>query len=942
MIQLAAPWMLLVGVPLVLLVALRLRALPSAHAGARRRLVQACMLLASVAGALALAGPELGRRVDRLAVVYVVDESRSVVSEEPGDVMSAVRRSLEAMEDEDAAGLVAFGSEPATLVAPGPRPTFGVTQASLPRDGTDIAAAIRRGLADLPSGHATRLVLISDGAQTQGDALAAASSAAARGVPIDVWPIERAPSAEVAVERVHLPTVADPGQAVELRVVTRATQDTPVRVRVLRDGVAIAQADTEVRAGHDVLSLREIAPEPGVHRYEVLLEPRDASLDRASENNEGGALLRVTGGSRALVLAANPEHAQGVADALTAAGIRTELGDASRVPANLAEMAAYDLLVLDDLPARMLTEAQMNELAAYVRDLGGGLLMAGARGAHGLGGYTFTPVEEVLPATFDLRRRRDRASLAMVIAIDKSGSMTVEARPGITKLDLANEAAARSALLLSPVDRVGVAHVDTEVTWTQRMTAVEDPQRIANIVRRAQPGGGGILVDLTLRAAYTALREQPTQLKHLLLFSDGSDSEEMIQARRLVSDAARDGITTSIVSMGTGPDTPELEVLSRLGGGRFYIVEDMTTLPRIFTEETIAASRAALMTEPFQASPRAPGAITRGIDFAAAPALGGYAVVSARPSATVLLGASEEDPLLLEHQHGIGRSAVWATDTGSGLARAWLDWPGYSALFGQLGRALARSPERRDAQVNVSLREGTGRVVVEAVDEDGRTRNYLDLGATVTGPDGSAQRVSLTQTGAGRYEGRFDAGTPGAYLVTVREGEDTLVGSAGVVRARGDELRGEGTDHALLAQIAALTGGQVRRELDGVFRERPPPTYAYVPLWRPLVMLAIAALLASVALRRLVLPFPWRRAVAQGSLAPGSMEASSSTSASVARPWQPASTPSNEPIGDVSAPAPSASSAPAEAPPGAPSAPAAPASLAEELLARKKRKPGAK
>jgi hypothetical protein len=191
-------------------------------------------------------------------------------------------------------------------------------------------------------------------------------------------------------------------------------------------------------------------------------------------------------------------------------------------------------------------------------------------------------------------------------------------------------------------------------------------------------------------------------------------------------------------------------------------------------------------------------------------------------------------------------------------------------------------------------------VIVEAMDEGGHTRNYLELGATIAGPSGGSQRVALTQTGAGRYEGRFEADAPGAYLVTVREGEDELVGSAGVVRARGDELRGEGTDHALLARIAALTGGQVRDDLEGVFRERPASTFAYEPVWRPLVIASILLLLASVALRRLVLPGA-RRADAP------------------------------VPVATAPAPAPSTIEPPPPAPPSAP-----PASLAETLLARKK------
>jgi len=927
MIRLAAPWMLALGVPLVLLVAWRLRRLPPAHAGWQRRAIQGAWLVAAVCAALALARLELGRSIDRMAVIYLVDRSRSAEGADPAPLDSA-RASVEAMGSDDLAGLVTFGASAATEVSPSPRPTFGVARASVPRDATDLGAAIRRGLADLPGDHAPRLVLISDGAQTRGDALAAAAVAAGRGVPIDVLAIEREPRPEVAVERVRLPAVADPDQPLELRVVTRATTATRARVVVRRDGEPIATGETEIRAGADVLTLREVAPAPGVHRYEVLLEPLDEGVDSSPDNNEGAALIRVSGGSRALVLASRPPEAQALGQALERAGVEVEVGGPERVPPDLASMATYDLIVLSDLNARAFTDAQMSALASYVRDLGGGLLMAGARDAFGLGGYSFTPIEEVLPATFDLRRRRDRASLAMVIAIDKSGSMSMEAAPGQTKLDLANEAAARSAMLLSALDRVAVAHVDTDVHWTQSMTAVEHPQQIAATVRAAQPGGGGILVDLTLEASYDVLDGQPTQLKHLLLFSDGNDSEDMSDARRLVAGAARRGITTSIVSMGNGPDTPELEHLTSVGGGRFYIVEDMTELPRIFTQETIAASRAALVDEAFRARLGEPSEATRGLELSSAPALGGYAVVNPRPRASALLAASDEDPLLLVWQHGVGRSGVFTTDAGASWGRSWLGWGGYVALFGQLGRSLARSPERRDAQIGVSLDGGRGRIRVEAVDEAGRVRNYLDLSATIAGPGGRSAQVPLRQTASGRYEADFDADAPGPYLVTVRERGEGLVGSAGVVRPRGDELRGEGTDHATLAQIAALTGGEVRADLRGVFEARPPPIEAFAPAWRELLVAAMLALLLSVALRRLVLPaWPWRRraAAAEATRAPATTPPPAAVADGFTAEAEATDAPSTEP----SSIEPDEGAAPAQT---------EPETLAETLLSRKKRR----
>jgi uncharacterized membrane protein len=856
-IRFATPWLLGLGLPLAAVVAWRLRRLPSDYAGARRRVVQSLMLSSVVAVALALAGLEWGTRLDRMAVVFAVDRSRSV--ERAGDsgatrALEQVRRATAAMRPDDKAGLVVFGAEAATEVVPSPNPPIGGARATIARDATDLAAAIRRALADLPAEHAGRIVLLSDGVETRGDALEAATLAAGRGVQIDVLPIERAAAPEVAIESVRLPERADPREPIELRVVTRATRATEVDVRVMRDGEPIAVTRTRVRPGDDVLTMRDVATEPGVHRYDVLVEPVDPGADTARENNEGGAYVRVSGGARVLLLAERPPEVEALAGAIRAAGFEVDVRDRTGVPADLGTLASYDLLVLADIDARSFSTAGLAQIQSYVRDLGGGLLMTGTRDSFGLGGYAYTPVEEALPATFDLRKRRDRASLAMVIAIDKSGSMGVEVSPGNTKLDVANEAAARSAMLLSPFDHVGVAHVDTSVEWSVTMRPVEDPAQIAAQVRRATVGGGGILIDLSLEASYEVLRREGTQLKHLLLFADGSDAEEMGGARSLVERAARDHITTSIVAMGNGPDTPELEQLTRLGGGRFYIVEDLTELPRIFTQETIEASRSAIVDHAFRALPGADAAATRGIDFAEAPALGGYVVMNARGRAQRLLGATREDPLLLVWQHGIGRSATFATDAGSGFARTWLGWSGYHALFGQLSRDLSRSPERRDAQVFVTMSGGKGRVRVEAVDAQGRYRNYLELSATIAGPDGRPMSVHLEQTGAGRYEASFDADAPGAYLVTVSEAARGLVGSAGIVRPAGDELRGEGTDRAKLAQIAALTGGRVLTSLASTFRVRPPPVYAFAPLWSALVMSALLMLLASVAVRRLVLP----------------------------------------------------------------------------------------
>src|SRR5262249_38259955 len=159
-------------------------------------------------------------------------------------------------------------------------------------------------------------------------------------------------------------------------------------------------------------------------------------------------------------------------------------------------------------------------LASYVRDLGGGLILMGGDRGMGPGGYSRTPVEEVSPVSFDLKQERRRASLAEVIGIDISGSMAATAGKH-TKLELANEAAARSASLLGPGDMLGVAHVDTKVQWSVPLGPVNDKAAIDKAIRAVGPGGGGIIVDITLDAGYAELDKVKVNLKHMLLFADG-------------------------------------------------------------------------------------------------------------------------------------------------------------------------------------------------------------------------------------------------------------------------------------------------------------------------------------------------------------------------------------------------------------------------------------
>jgi len=819
--------------------------------------------VAATACALAVIGVELGRKLDRLTVIVAIDRSRSIdlVPGAASRVEQELQLAEQGMRDGDRIGTLAFAAE-AVVESPlrERRQPPASQRAELARDGTDLGAAIRRGLSEVPPDSAARIVLLSDGVSTRGDALGEAALAAAAGVRIDAVPLDQRPLADIRVVAVSAGGRASVGEAIDLRVVTSAPADAEVELRIYRDGELLRKGEVKIASGEDVVHLREVASAPGLHRYDVELSAKDQRQDEAVEDNRGSAFVRVTGEASALVLERDKALAAPMVHALESAAFRVRAGDATQAPGDVAGFALYDLVVLSDISAVDLAPEQIAALASYVRDLGGGLLLMGGDRSLGPGGYGKTPLEEVSPVSFDVKQERRRASLAEVIAVDISGSMgaSVGSR---TKLELANEAAVRSIELLGAGDRLGVMHVDTVVQWTLPLGPIDDRAAMAKAVRNVAVGGGGIYVDLSLQTAYAALAKETVQLKHLLLFADGSDAEERTRAFSLVSGAKARGITTSVVALGAGSDVPDLERMSLLGDGRFYLIEDATRLPAVFAQETVLAARSSINEVSFRPNVVAESPVLRGVDFSEAPPLTGYVVTIPKGRAQVTLTGPEGDPLLASWSVGIGRAAAFTSDFKDRWGRAWTGWSGGERMFGQLARDLARHAENPRVRLEADTSGGELKLRASVTDDRGRSESLRRLVAKVTAPDGSSSNVPLDAIGAGLYSATVPANRPGAYVASlIDEQTQALEATTGAVLSLGDELRPTGTDSGLLRRVAEQSGGKLRDTLAGIFLDRDVERFAYTSLGAWLSWITALGLLLAVASRRLNVPETVERA----------------------------------------------------------------------------------
>ncbi|MDY7080088.1 MAG: VWA domain-containing protein [Chloroflexota bacterium] len=814
---------------------------------------------------LSLAGAQSVHGGDELAVVFLVDVSDSIPEAEQERALAFVAESLAAMGPDDRAALVLFGAD-ALVERPmtsGGDPADFIAVASIPHTHqTDLEGAIRLGMALFPAGSARRMVLLSDGRPTLGEAEQAVRLAHAQGVQVDVLPLlpplggEGRGEVEAWLSELTAPDRLHQGEEFALAVAARATADMEAMLTVLAGEKVVAQERVHLNPGSNTFAIPLVAGEPGFTSFRAYLAP---AADTYPQNNGLSAFTMVAGPPRVLVVSSLSQGEDGeeyLPAALQAAGLTVEESTPSALVSDPASLSEYGAVLLVDTPAQALSPRAMTALQSYVRDLGGGLVAVGGPHAYGVGGWYNTPLEETLPVEMIIHDPERFPPMSIVVVIDKSGSMAAQ-EGGVQKIRLAGEAAARVAELITDLDEITVIAFDDRPVDVIGPLPGSQRDEVIDQVIRLQAGGGGIYVRESLQEALSYLADSDRAVRHIILLADGSDSEHQEGVRELVEEemaASGINITLSTVAIGAGSDLHFLEEIAELGNGRYHFTNQAANLPVIFAEETQLAKRSYIVEEPFFPRQTSISPILTGIETV--PQLAGYVATTPKPAARVILSTHQDDPLLAAWQYGLGRAVAWTSDATGRWAQRWVAWDGFSRFWGQAARWTIVERSDVPVEVNVALEGERAHVTVDAVDENGAFVNGLEARVSLVGPDGEPVLVDLKQTAPGSYEGTFLPRTEGVYLMRLTgslAGEEAVALTTGWVMGYSPEYGALEGDPAYLSYLAELGGGAVLEEPSGAFAHTLRGEGATRDLWPYLLGLAALLLPFDVSVRRLAL-----------------------------------------------------------------------------------------
>jgi uncharacterized membrane protein len=888
----AWPLALLAVLPLVWLLARRNRA-----SVARSRVVAATVLrsLALAAIAAALARPVLHRATEEVSVVYALDVSASVSRRFLDEALEWIAQ-VDAHYRPAQSRVVVFADRPELVASIHAVRTLALSagdgaarDGALDRSATNLEEGLLAALPGFAPGLAKRVVLLSDGNQTEGDAWRAMLRLQAEGARVFAVPATAATDNDAWVERIDVPPGVRQRAAVPVEAWVFSRRSVPARVELAVGESAVASRSLSLSPGSNRVAFVVRFPRAGPQTVTARVSAQGDELQR---NDTLFEEVPVQPRPHALYVEGGERGAPYLADALTAQGIRVSVATAQNLSDDPRLLYDKDVVILSDVRADSLGKDTVQRLRAFVRDRGGGLIFAAGQNTYGQEGFRHSEIEQLLPVTFEAKRKHE--DLDMVLLVDRSSSMRGQ------KIEVSKSAALATLDLLDPEHRLAVVAFDAQPHDVVPLMAVGDKREAENLISRMTSSGQTNIYNALLRAQ-ALLAESKAKTKHIILLSDGltapppggaarpfypTEIEQRLRAVQEAEARQRGGalepprapqasasagdfpgivqelvgakITLSTVAIGEKPDVELMANLAQWGGGRSYVTRVDAEVPTLFAAETRRLLNDAIVEERFRPRVKAWSPTLAGVDFAGAPELKGYVATKPKHFSDVLLEVKEGLPLLVETHYGLGKTVGFLSDVKNRWAADWLDWPGYARLWAQVVRDGAQRDSGEGVRWQVARQGRRALVTLTALATGGSSRNSLWPRVRVTPPAGRSVVVTMRQVAPGRYHALVPLGAasdvpwrfellPGAGIDTA---EVARAGSRTLFYSYPDEDRLQPLNLPLLRTLSEQTGGALAPGPEEIFRPHGDSSVRITSLWPACTGLALALFLLDILVRR--------------------------------------------------------------------------------------------
>ncbi len=681
------PWLLLLLIPAAILTFLPYFRLPKRYRRTRNRVTS--IVLHSIIMTLAilvLSGLtfhyEIPNKDNELLIL--VDASYSN-RESVDDKEDFVEQLISNCNENYKVGVIKFGYDQvyAAELSNSPTEVFQQYLQSPDPDmsATDVEAALKYANSLLTKPKTSKIVLITDGIETDGDAFAIINKIAARGIKVDTMYYPNEKSVDAQIVDVTLPESVEVGKEFGITLNVKSTitgADQVANVTVFDNDnenvplpITLAEESTSITFNHTVNT-------PGLHQFRFEME---YDGDTTVQNNTYYSYLYIHVFDDVLII----EKDEGEGDELRTILTENEYkvtsfsieDDIESIPANISEICDYEQVILVNIANSDMPEGFDEVLNDYVYNFGGGLFTVG--GKNDSDGDSIIPHaynrDDMFGSTYQkmlpVQVVNYLPPVAVMLLIDSSGSM---GSGDGSNLDNAIKGAATCLEGLTSFDYCGVATFQDEYDEELKVTPVSKREEIADAIHDlSNISDGGTKFQAAIEGAGSALSAVDVERRHIILVTDGmpadtGDYEGFIEAN------FKKGITMSIVGIGMNDSViAKMQEDARLGGGKCYTVYDSSNLAQTMYNDLMAEAIAEIAYgEEFQPTLGDYHSVIAGMKQEDIPSLTGYYGTRLKSDAIAPL-KGKYVPIYATWKYGQGNVGSFMSDLSGDWSAEFID-----------------------------------------------------------------------------------------------------------------------------------------------------------------------------------------------------------------------------------------------------------------------------
>ncbi|WP_291651659.1 VWA domain-containing protein [Clostridium sp.] len=778
-----------------------------------------------------------------ISTVFLLDvsESASDFEESGKDFISTA---IESMPRGNKAGVVLFGDNSKIDKVLNKKKEYKSIDEKPVVTATNIQEAVESALGLFERGGSKRIVLITDGEENQGDILKSTPLINEQKIDFKVYKITGEKGEEIYVDNVKVPDNISVGEEFSVSIDIKSNYATKAKLTLFSGRNKVGEQQVQIQKGKNSFVFKDKQSSGGFKGYRVLVE---AEGDTNKVNNEFSTFTNVMDKPNILLINGVKGDSEALEEILSNSVANIKKIAPSTSPSTLNELLEYKSIVLNDVHRDDLSNGFMDNIEAYVKDYGGGLITFGGEDSYALGGYKDTSLEKVLPVYMDKRGKNEVPAISINLIIDKSGSMSAEGG-GVSKLTLAKEAAMKALENLREVDEISVIAFDDTYDEVVPLQKVGDKEAIKELISGIQIRGGTSIYP-ALEQGYNMQMQSSAKIKHTILLTDGQDGYGLDNYASLLQNFIDNNITLSTVAVGEGANADLLNQLASIGKGRSYYTDIYTDIPRIFAKEVLLSAGTYIINEEFTPKILSNHEILAGVKTSdGIPSLLGYIGTSIKENAVEILSSNHDEPILAAMQYGIGRTVSFTSDVSGQWSKNYLAWEyGPQLIKNMVYFTIPKYGEEGKLNISQEGNEAKVEFYNDKISKDAKVKGIYN------GENGQEGEFELSQVEPGKFEANIPLDSLGFYNFSIREEESGEVKNnyKGAFALQYSDEYKFNTNGEKLDVVVKETKGSFINKPEEVFEGKLQREYKKINLTTPLIIISILLFMLDIAYRRL-------------------------------------------------------------------------------------------